>query len=150
VLRGKTHPPVTPYQKRMLLWAASRVDGLLSETARKKAVAELLALQRPDGGWTLARLVADEKTARFKGVRFADKEPSDGYGTGFVVFVARQAGIAAAGRRLQRGIAWLKANQRASGRWFTPSLNTYTKQHLPSNSGTAFAVLALRACGEIR
>jgi len=146
---AKAHPPVTPYQKSMLLWTAHHVAGLMNEAERKRAAEDLLALQRPDGGWALARLVADEDTKEFKGGWFAKQAPSDGYGTGFVIFAARQAGIPAQDPRLQRGITWLKTNQRASGRWFTPSLNSYTKQHLPSNAGTAFAVLALQSCDEV-
>ena len=73
---------------------------------------------------------------------------SDGYATGFAIYVARQAGVPADDKRLQRGIAWLRAQQRVSGRWFTPSLG-FHRQHLIANAGTAYAVLALAACGEI-
>ena len=73
---------------------------------------------------------------------------SDGYATGFAMYVARQAGVPADDKRLQRGIDWLKAQQRESGRWFTPSLG-FHKAHLISNAGTAYAILALAACGEI-
>jgi hypothetical protein len=74
-----------------------------------------------------------------------DPKTSDGYGTGFVVYVLRRAGLTADDARLQRGIAWLKANQRESGRWFTRSLNKDGK-HFISHAGTAFAVLALASC----
>ena len=73
---------------------------------------------------------------------------SDGYATGLVIYVLRQAGVPAGDARLRRGVAWLKANQRESGRWFTPSQGWHT-QHRIANAGTAFAVLALHACGEI-
>jgi squalene-hopene/tetraprenyl-beta-curcumene cyclase len=49
--------------------------------------------------------------------------------------------------RVQSGV-WLKTHQRESGRWFTPSQSWHTK-HLITNAGTAYAVLALEACGEI-
>jgi squalene-hopene/tetraprenyl-beta-curcumene cyclase len=51
---------------------------------------------------------------------------------------------------MQRGVAWLKSHQRKSGRWFTPS-QAWHKQHpiAIANAGTAYAVLALQACGEI-
>jgi squalene-hopene/tetraprenyl-beta-curcumene cyclase len=74
---------------------------------------------------------------------------SDGYATGFAVYVLRRAGVPAGDARVQRGISWLKTHQRQSGRWFTPSQAWHT-QHLIANAGTAFAVLALDACGEIR
>ena len=57
----------------------------------------------------------------------------------------RQSGMAASDDAIQRGANWLRTHQRASGRWFTPSLNG-VKEHFISHAGTAFAVTALRAC----
>jgi squalene-hopene/tetraprenyl-beta-curcumene cyclase len=59
--------------------------------------------------------------------------------------VLHQAGVAAAERPVRRGVAWLKANQRQSGRWFTRSLNK-DGRHYISNAGTAFAILAVKSC----
>ena len=47
--------------------------------------------------------------------------------------------------KIQAGVAWLKANQRESGRWFTRSLSNDV-HHYITHAGTAYAVLALRAC----
>jgi squalene-hopene/tetraprenyl-beta-curcumene cyclase len=44
-----------------------------------------------------------------------------------------------------KGVKWLLANQRESGRWFTRSLSN-DKAHYITNAGSAFAVLALAAC----
>ncbi|MBI3863781.1 MAG: hypothetical protein HY290_17980 [Planctomycetia bacterium] len=140
----KSHAAQTPYQKGMLLWTARKIDGLLDDNGRMAAASSLLSLQRADGGWNLRSLLQDSE--QWKSGKFAADLPSDGYGTGFAIFTARQAGVPADDPRIARGIAWLKSNQRASGRWFTPSLNTYTKQNLLSNSGTGFAILALREC----
>jgi squalene-hopene/tetraprenyl-beta-curcumene cyclase len=74
-----------------------------------------------------------------------DTTTSDGYATGFVLFVLRRAGIPAEDPAVARGVAWLKSNQRETGRWFTRSLNRDSK-HFISHAGTAFAVLALDAC----
>jgi squalene-hopene/tetraprenyl-beta-curcumene cyclase len=63
-----------------------------------------------------------------------------------IVYVLRQAGVAPTAEPLRRGVAWLKTHQRASGRWFTRSLNR-DAGHYISNAGTAFAVMALHACG---
>jgi hypothetical protein len=54
-------------------------------------------------------------------------------------------GVPAKEEPIRRAVDWLKANQRASGRWFTRSMNQDTG-HVLSNAGTAFAVMALRAC----
>ena len=72
--------------------------------------------------------------------------PSDGYATGLAVFVLRQTGVPAADPAIGRGVDWLLSHQRASGRWFTRSVNN-DKHHYITNAGTAFAVLALEACG---
>jgi squalene-hopene/tetraprenyl-beta-curcumene cyclase len=46
---------------------------------------------------------------------------------------------------VRRGVTWLKTHQRASGRWFTRSLNG-DALHSISHAGTAYAVMALKAC----
>ena len=173
-IRGflRNTPPVGLHQQSMLLWASVYVPDLLSADSRAEILASLLATQRPDGGWALASLVdntnnpALELEPRTTGARsqagygqdfllyvgpekvYRSSLASDGYATGLVIYVARQAGVPATDPRLARGVGWLKANQRASGRWFTPSQAWHTK-HLISNAGTSYAVLALQACGEI-
>jgi squalene-hopene/tetraprenyl-beta-curcumene cyclase len=57
----------------------------------------------------------------------------------------QKSGVPANDAAIQRGVNWLRTHQRASGRWFTPSLNG-VKEHYISDAATAFAVLALRAC----
>lgn len=164
--------PIGLHRKAMTLWAGVFVDDLISSDEKADILTNLLAVQRPDGGWSLANLVDNTddpslaepaRTVNIKsepgyGTEFLayvgrnevykSSLSSDGYATGFVIYVARQAGLPATDVRLQRGIAWLKRNQRESGRWFTPS-QAWHKQHLLSNLGTAFDVLALHACGEI-
>lgn len=139
------HPPQAAYQQGMLLWAASRVPDLATANQRESSLVELRRLQRPDGGWCLADLLADDEQAQTG--KFADKRPSDGYGTGFAIFALRNAGVAANDPAPAKGIAWLKANQRESGRWFQPSF-AGRPNNLISNSATAWAVLALASCGE--
>ena len=66
-----------------------------------------------------------------------------------MIHLARRGAVPAADARLAKGVAWLKAQQRESGRWFARSLNEDGK-HFLSHAGTAFALLALHACGESR
>ncbi|MCS7046076.1 MAG: hypothetical protein NZO58_06945, partial [Gemmataceae bacterium] len=74
---------------------------------------------------------------------------SDGYATGFLIYVLRRSGVPADHPALQRGIAWLKSNQRESGRWFARSLFKDNKHYL-SHAATAFAIMALAECGELK
>jgi squalene-hopene/tetraprenyl-beta-curcumene cyclase len=138
-LRANKAPDL--HHRAMLLWASLHVEGLMTGEERKATVKELLAVQRPDGGWSLPSLGSWK---RHNG-KPNDPTTSDGYGTGFVVYVLRQAGVPAEHAQLKRGVAWLKANQRESGRWFTRSLSN-DHAHYITHAGTAFAVLALRAC----
>lgn len=141
------NPPKTAHAKGMLLWASAHAEGLADDDDRKAAADTLLTLQRADGGWALRRLLADDP--RQPAGKPAADLPSDGYGTGFVVFALRKGGIPASDPRLQKGVAWLKSHQRESGRWFHPTLSD-RPNHVLSNTATAWAVMALQACGEIQ
>lgn len=139
----RSNPPPSLHHKAWLLWASTRLDGLMTETAKQKATEELQALQRADGGWSMQSLGKDWKGRR--GEKSEPNSPSDGYGTGLCVYVLRQAGMASTEAVIQRGKAWLTTNQRASGRWFTRSINGVEENYI-SDTATAFAVLALKAC----
>ena len=134
----KKNPPPTLHHEAMLLWAASYRADLMPEKERRAVIQKLSALQKQDGGWALASLGdwkrADGKTQDFKN--------SDGYATGFVTYVLQRAGVKKTDPRIVASVAWLKHNQRESGRWITRSLNKDNK-HFISHAGTAFAVMAV-------
>lgn len=138
------HPASCAWQHGMALWADSAAGGFLEAGAKQRALDELLSLQRADGGWSLPSLLTEATRQEFQ----LAGAPSDGYATGFVIHVARHSGLEKPDPRLQRGVAWLKANQRASGRWFLASL-TGRKENLISNAATAWAVLGLESCEAI-
>ncbi len=140
----RANPPATMHQRAMLLLAASRVEGLMGDEQRQQAIADLFALQRPDGGWAMGSL-AD--WSRVDGGPL-DRGASDGYGTGFAVYVLRCGGrIAAEDPRLHQAVLWMKSHQRASGCWFTRS--PYKVDEISTYEGTGYVLLALDACGEI-
>ena len=135
------NPGPTLHHRAMLLWADSYLGDLLTEQEQTQTIAELRKLQKEDGGWGLATL---GDWSRGDGLE-QDLAVSDGYGTGFVVYVLRRSGVPADDPQLQQGIDWLKSNQRASGRWYTRSLNK-DSHHFITHAGSAFAVLAIAAC----
>ncbi len=137
--------PPTLHHQAMLLWASSYLDGLIANEKKKICIEKLLSLQKKDGGWALATL-GDWKRSDGKD---QDVDTSDGYGTGFVIYILRRAGMSADSPPIRRGIHWLKTHQRESGRWFTRSLNKDSK-HFITHAGTAMAVMALSACDQLR
>lgn len=134
------NPPPTLHHEAMLLWANSFGEAFLDSQARDATKEKLLKLQREDGGWSLATLGNWQRADNTP-----QDESSDGYGTGFVVYVLRRAGLEANHPALVRGIGWLKSHQRESGRWITRSLKQDSK-HFISHCGTAFAVMAIKVC----
>jgi squalene-hopene/tetraprenyl-beta-curcumene cyclase len=148
-----SHAAPSLHHQAILLWASTKTPGLLTTTQEAATIRDLLRHQRADGGWSL-RSLGDWK--RRDGTLNDPDAPSDGYATGLIVYVLRQVGRPATDPALARGVEWLKTHQRKSGRWFTFSLNTDERRddnrytdHLISNIGTAYAVMALRACGEL-
>jgi squalene-hopene/tetraprenyl-beta-curcumene cyclase len=136
------HRPPDLHHQTWLLWASLKLEGLMELAEREQTVNDLLALQRDDGGWGLPSL------GRWKHRDGKSNDPSaasDGYATGLILYVLRQTGVGADAEPIRRGVTWLKTNQRASGRWFTRSLNG-SRANVISNAGTAFAVMALQAC----
>lgn len=140
----KANPPPTLHHKAMVLWASTCIDGVLSADEQQAVVKELLAAQKDNGGWAVASL-GDWKRGDDKE---QDTTNSDGYATGFSIFVLRQADVPADHAQVRKGIEWLKSNQRESGRWYTRSLFKDNK-HFLSHAGSSYALLALDACGEI-
>ncbi|MCI0380415.1 MAG: hypothetical protein L0215_22755, partial [Gemmataceae bacterium] len=136
------------HDQALLLWASLHADGLLTTAEREATIRSLLTRQHPDGGWSFADLMVKPNPN-------AAVPPSDGYGTALALFVLRQAGVPASRPAMASGLSWLRNNQRASGRWFTP---TDTAGHptegqvgardlYVQNLGTAFAILALNGPG---
>jgi squalene-hopene/tetraprenyl-beta-curcumene cyclase len=68
--------------------------------------------------------------------------------TALAIVLLLRSGVAADEPRLQRGLAWLKAEQRASGRWWMHSLYR-GNYHFTTYIATAKALQALAICGQV-
>jgi hypothetical protein len=130
----------------VVLWASSKVPGVLTGERRKALLDELGRLQRQDGGWSMKD---------FGEWKRHDNTPidsrSDGYATGLTIFALKEAGVSSRRPEMRRGIEWLLLNQDSQqGLWPAYSLN---KERDPasdvgrfmSDAATSYAVMALEA-----
>ena len=135
----------TPLDRVVLLWASSKLNGLLTPDQQSRIVEETLAKQRDDGGFSMSQLIGAWKRH--------DSTPldtsSDGYATGLIAFAFEQVEVPQAQAPLRRALAWLSRNQiESDGRWPAVSLNNnrpvLSETGLfMSDAATAYAVLAL-------
>jgi squalene-hopene/tetraprenyl-beta-curcumene cyclase len=140
----RRHYDAQPVVNRLyVLWASAKEPGLLTGDERRQLMATIHDLQQQDGGW---RTMAFDKRVR------SDQSPepmeSDGYATGLAVLAMEESGTLRGDKSLQRGLAWLRANQEKSGAWSASSIN---KKRAPetdaapfmSDAATGYALLAL-------
>jgi squalene-hopene/tetraprenyl-beta-curcumene cyclase len=125
------------------LWAAAKVEGILTKAEQRKVIDQLLDKQQDDGGWNLVSLGGWERSDRTE-----QETSSDGYATGFVLHVLQTAGMPKDNVKIAKGLAWLMRNQASTGEW--RAVSVVKKRDPASHSGkfmsdaaTAFAVLAL-------
>ena len=140
-----------------LLWASTRLPGLLSPAHQREIVDEVRSRQKRDGGWRLASISWPwngwspksllNMWLREDGTPLTGK--SDGVATGVITYVLEQAGTSPDDASLKRGLEWLKTNQNANdGSWPAKSVNKQRNiksqtARFMSDAATAFAVLAL-------
>lgn len=120
------------HDRAALLWASSRLEGLLNDAQAEAIATELRAVQRSDGGVALASLLGDDQPT----------EP-DGYATAWVALSLCSSGQAPdAARAAQR---WLREHQAPDGSWPGHSVNgsSRTAKQYMTDAATAYAVLAL-------
>jgi hypothetical protein len=128
------------------LWASAHLPGLLTHQQREHLIGEIVRLQREDGGWSLADLGTWKRVDNTALVT-----RTDGYATGLIVLTLEENRARNAAPTIERGRAWLIANQdKSTGAWPAWSLNKDRDPKSPagtfmSDAATAYAVLALEA-----
>ena len=153
----REHEPVNDYELALKLQLAALFPELVPQNVSDAATAMLWRQQQPDGGWSTRRMsdlmkwhekMGPQVVGMIRGEPDAASPASDAYMTSFAIVLLRESGVPTNDERIQRGIAWLKANQRVSGRWWMKSLfrDTY---HYITYISTAQALRALMLCGEV-
>jgi squalene-hopene/tetraprenyl-beta-curcumene cyclase len=127
----------------VLLWASTKVPGLLKPEQQRAIINEALKQQQADGGWRLGSLSwiwrgwslasFGRMWLRSDGT-FVGRQ-SDGYATGLIALVLQQAGVPPQHAQLRKALTWLARNQDKEGFWLSSSLN---KQRSPSSSSGRF------------
>ena len=147
--------PAHDYARVILLWAATRMPDLIDKSRKNEIVQMILKKQQADGGWSIRSFGTPEtwgggsRKKRLAGEKNYKTPDSDGHLTGLAMIVLMDAGIDKNDPRIKKGAQWLLKNQRASGRWWTRSLNTDT-YHFITYSGSVYPLLALQKCGQLK
>ena len=140
--RAQTAQPL--HNRLTLLWADTRLPGLLPAAARRALLEEVWKKQESDGGWTIESLGPFEFKQAAKPSR-----GSNAYATAFTAFVMQQAAPGAANPKMEKALTWLRTHQDpAGGYWHADSMNkVYEPGSMQSqfmrDAATAYAVLAL-------
>jgi squalene-hopene/tetraprenyl-beta-curcumene cyclase len=148
---AREYPTQSLHHRLILLWASTRLPGVLDSERRQSLLAEVLRAQNADGGWSLSALMAKSGHSKLS------YPESDGYATGLVTLILNQTAMPAAAPQAQRGLTWLMRNQQGHGGswvrgqegfWVGRSLNKWRAPwsnvgRFMSDAATAYAVLAL-------
>ena len=149
----KTHQPRNNYERALQLQLASFWPELVSVEDRRKACEILWSLQNSDGGWSTRRMSdpdnwRDEVIADVQKLLSTKPEESDPFMTAFAVILLRGENVPASDPRIKHAVAWLKREQRISGRWWMRTMYKETYSYI-TYIATAKSLTALAACGEL-
>ena len=153
----RTGVPKNDYDRVLKLQLAHYLPELVPAAEREAALKLLSAKQHADGGWCIRDFSAlndwhfemsPTVVNLIKSLPDAAKPESDAYMTAFAVVLLRQSNIPTSDPRIQRGLTWLKREQRETGRWWMHSLYR-GNYHYITYIATAQALKAFALCGEL-
>lgn len=132
------------FTRATVLWADGSLPGTLSPAQKQATIAELLAVQSADGGWSAKRLASWQ---RRDGTVITDD--SDGLVTAMITLALKDSGLAATAPPMKAARRWLIAHQSAQSgglpatsvnKLRDPSADAYL---FMTDAATGFATLAL-------
>lgn len=150
-------PPKNDFDRVLRLQLGHYSPDLVTAAEKEKALALLSSKQHDDGGWSVRDFSAVEDwhfemsetvVKLLASLPDAADPGSDPYMTALAVVLARQGGSPASDDRIRKAVAWLKREQRVSGRWWMHSLYR-GNYHYITYIATAQALKALALCDEL-
>ncbi len=138
------------HNKMFLLWASSKLHGLLTDGQRTAILAELWSKQEADGGFAVASFGNWKKREAA-----APAVGSNAYFTALAAFAVEQAGVLPSQPGLAKALAWLRKHQDPEGGyWASNSMNHEHSTHgsmaekFMTDAATGYATAALLAAGD--
>ncbi|MEQ2007380.1 MAG: hypothetical protein ABMA26_11330 [Limisphaerales bacterium] len=153
----RTGAPKNDFDRILKLQLAHYLPELVQPAEREAALNLLSAKQHADGGWSVRDFsalndwhfeISDTVRKLVTNLPDAAKPESDAYMTALAVVLLRQSNVPNSDPRVQRGLAWLRGEQRESGRWWMHSLYR-GNYHYITYIATAQALKAFALCGEL-
>ena len=145
------------FDRVLRLQLAHYMPDLVPQAERDAALGLLSSKQHADGGWSTRDMSAiydwhfemsEYVTNLITNLPDAANPESDAYMTALSIVLMRQNNVPVADERIQRGLAWLKKEQRVSGRWWMQSLYR-GNYHYITYIATCQALKALALCDEL-
>ncbi len=149
--------PKNDFDRVLKLQLAYYLPELIPQSERDAALALLSSKQHDDGGWSTRDMspiddwhfeMSPYVLNLMRNLPDAIKPESDAYMTALAVVLMRQSNIPAADPRIAQGLAWLRSEQRQSGRWWMHSLYR-GNYHYITYIATVEAMKAFDLCGEL-
>lgn len=154
----ETAPPNNDFDRVLKLQLAHYFPELIPQAERDAALQLLTSKQHADGGWSTRDMspidawhfeMSPTVVNLLNNLPDANMPESDAYMTALAIVLMRQSHIPATDPRIARGLAWLKREQRQSGRWWMHSLYR-GNYHYITYIATAQALKAFDLCGELK
>ena len=153
----RTAPPKNDFDRVLKLQLVAYLPELVPQADRDAALAVLSSKQHADGGWSTRDMspiddwhfeMSRKVLTLIKSLPDAERPGSDAYMTSLAIVLMRQNNVPTSDPRIQKGLAWLKREQRESGRWWMQSLYRGNYQYI-TYIATIEAMKALDLCGEL-
>jgi squalene-hopene/tetraprenyl-beta-curcumene cyclase len=138
------------HNRLFLLWASSKLHGLLTPADQKAILDELWRKQEADGGFAI------QSAGQWKKREAASiAMGSNAYITALAAYTAQQAGVQPSNTNLSKALAWLKTHQDPqTGNWTAESMNHKHSsfgamaEKFMSDAATGYATAALLMAGD--